>query len=159
MAADLLHGGSVVASDPRDLDATAHPRADSSRESLAHLCAGVRVLLVEDDRDSRELMQFMLERRGAEVTAVGSVREALEVLDRAPPAVVVSDIAMPGEDGYALIRKIRALGLRIPAVAVTAFSRAHDRERALAAGFQAHLTKPVEIDIFCGAIARLAAGS
>jgi CheY-like chemotaxis protein len=116
---------------------------------------GMRVLLVEDDRDARELLQFVLERCGAEVMAAGSVGEALEMIDRRRPSVVVSDIAMPGGDGYELIERIRARGLSIPAVALTAFSRPHDRERALSAGFQAHLTKPVEVDVFCRTVAKV----
>jgi CheY-like chemotaxis protein len=154
MAADLLPGVAFVASHPLERDAGAHSRAGLSWSSPATL-EGVCVLLVEDDGDSRDLLQFMLERCGAEVMAVSSVREALEMLDRAPPSIVVSDIAMPEEDGYMLIGKIRGRGLLIPAVAVTAFSCTHDRDRTLAEGFQAHLTKPLDIDVFCRTVARL----
>jgi CheY-like chemotaxis protein len=108
----------------------------------------VRVLLVEDDADTRELLTTLLQRCGARVTAVGSASEALMTIDLTQPDVLVSDIAMPGEDGYALIRKIRLRdadqGRWLPAVALTAYARDEDRARALAAGYQRHLTKPVD---------------
>lgn len=108
----------------------------------------MRVLLVEDDADTRELLTTLLQRCGARVTAVGSASEALMTIDLTQPDVLVSDIAMPGEDGYALIRKIRLRdadqGRWLPAVALTAYARDEDRARALAAGYQRHLTKPVD---------------
>jgi hypothetical protein len=108
----------------------------------------VRVLLVEDDADTRELLTTLLQRCGARVTAVGSASEALMTIALTQPDVLVSDIAMPGEDGYALIRKIRLRdadqGRWLPAVALTAYARDEDRARALAAGYQRHLTKPVD---------------
>jgi CheY-like chemotaxis protein len=81
---------------------------------------------------------------GADVTAVASMTEALAAIEDARPSVVVSDIGMPGGDGYALIRELRVRGLRLPAVAVTAYGRNEDRARSLQAGFQAHVSKPVE---------------
>ena len=108
---------------------------------------GLKVLVVDDDVDTRELIEWVLKRVGAEVTSVGSAREALEVLEREKPHVLVSDIAMPGEDGYALLKKIRALpperGGRIPAIALTAHSLVQDRLQSLRAGFQSHVPKPV----------------
>jgi len=108
---------------------------------------GLKILVVDDDVDTRELIEWVLKRVGAEVTAVGSAREALEVLEREKPQVLVSDIAMPEEDGYALLKKIRALpperGGRIPAVALTAHSLVQDRLHSLRAGFQSHVPKPV----------------
>jgi CheY-like chemotaxis protein len=108
---------------------------------------GLKILVVDDDVDTRELIEWVLKRVGAEVTAVGSAREALEVLEREKPHVLVSDIAMPEEDGYALLKKIRALpaerGGRIPAVALTAHSLVQDRLHSLRAGFQSHVPKPV----------------
>jgi CheY-like chemotaxis protein len=108
----------------------------------------VRVLLVEDDADTRELLTTLLQRCGARVTAVGSASEALMTIDLTQPDVLVSDIAMPGEDGYALIRKIRLRdadqGRWLPAVALTAYARDEDRALALAAGYQRHVTKPVD---------------
>ncbi len=112
-----------------------------------HELYGIKVLIVDDDRDTRELIEWVLKRVGAEVTAVGSAREALEAIDRDKPHVLVSDIAMPEEDGYSLLRKIRALppehGGRIPAIALTAHSLVQDRLQSLRAGFQSHVPKPV----------------
>ncbi|PYQ09821.1 MAG: hypothetical protein DMF83_02025 [Acidobacteria bacterium] len=108
---------------------------------------GLKILVVDDDVDTRELIEWVLKRVGAEVTSVGSAREALEVLEREKPHVLVSDIAMPQEDGYALLKKIRALpperGGRIPAIALTAHSLVQDRLQSLRAGFQSHVPKPV----------------
>jgi CheY-like chemotaxis protein len=158
MAGVLLSLVASMSSLSRDMNASADSSADASVRSAVSL-AGIRVLLVEDDSDTREVMQFMLERWGAEVTAASSVREALEIVERKPPTIIISDIAMPEEDGYVLIRKMRARGVRIPAIALTAFSRAHDRDRALTAGFHAHLGKPIDADIFRMTIARLTARS
>ena len=109
---------------------------------------GVRVLIVEDEADARECMTVVLEDCGATVTAVDSVSAALRVLEQSPTDVLLSDLGMPGEDGYALIRQLRARererGGRIPAAAVTAYARSDDRERILHAGFDAHVGKPVE---------------
>jgi CheY-like chemotaxis protein len=108
---------------------------------------GLRILVVDDDKDTLELLQWVLQRAGAEVTAVASAREAMEALDRVRPAILVSDIAMPEEDGLSLMRRIRALpkerGGRIPAIALTAHSMVQDRLQSLRAGFQSHVPKPV----------------
>jgi PAS domain S-box-containing protein len=109
---------------------------------------GSRVLVVDDEADAREMLRTVLETSGAIVTLAGSAEEALEMLERVRADVLVSDIAMPGEDGHTLIRKVRAWpperGGTIPAVAVTAHARAEDRTRALVAGFQLHVPKPVD---------------
>jgi CheY-like chemotaxis protein len=108
----------------------------------------VRVLVVEDDPDGREALVFLLTYAGAQVTSVGSTRAALDAISAAPPDVLVSDIGLPFEDGYALIEKVRAFGIErggaIPAVAVTAYTRAQDRARALDAGYQAYVPKPLD---------------
>jgi CheY-like chemotaxis protein len=108
---------------------------------------GLKILVVDDDVDTRELIEWVLKRVGAEVTSVGTAREALEALEREKPHLMVSDLAMPQEDGYALLRKIRALpperGGRIPAIALTAHSLVQDRLQSLRAGFQSHVPKPV----------------
>jgi len=108
---------------------------------------GLKILVVDDDVDTRELIEWVLKRVGAEVTSVGSAREALEILERDRPHLLASDIAMPVEDGYALLKKIRALpperGGRIPAIALTAHSLVQDRLQSLRAGFQSHVPKPV----------------
>jgi CheY-like chemotaxis protein/anti-sigma regulatory factor (Ser/Thr protein kinase) len=109
---------------------------------------GLSVLVLDDERDSRELVQAVLERAGAEVTLASSTREALDSLRDHRPDVIVSDIGMPREDGYVFIRALRAMsredGGRIPVVALTAYARAEDRRRALVAGFQNHAAKPIE---------------
>jgi PAS domain S-box-containing protein len=105
---------------------------------------GVRVLVVDDEPDARELAGRVLEEHGAAVVTAASGPEAIDALDAAAPDVLVSDLGMPGMDGYALIRAVRASGCHVRAVAVTAFARSEDRLRALAAGYEAHLAKPFE---------------
>jgi CheY-like chemotaxis protein len=106
------------------------------------------VLIVEDDDDARQLVVKVLESQGALVKAVSSAREALEILGRERIDVLLSDIEMPGTDGYQLIRELRLRssqqGGAVPAVALTAYARTEDRLRALRAGFQLHLSKPVQ---------------
>ena len=117
---------------------------------------GLVILIVEDDDDARDLMQAVLEQRGATVAAAESVARAFELLERTPPHVVVSDIAMPDEDGFTLARRLRALpaddGGLTPIIAVSAFAGRSDRLRALAAGFDRYLHKPVDFDELSGAI-------
>jgi PAS domain S-box-containing protein len=109
---------------------------------------GVHILVVEDDDDARELLVHVLERCKARVSAASNVPEALETLDRAPPDVIVSDIGLPGEDGYAFIKQVRTRpperGGRAPAIALTAYARVEDRTKALLAGFNTHVPKPIE---------------
>jgi PAS domain S-box-containing protein len=118
----------------------------STDERLKNL----RILVVEDDPDTQELLKTVLQQHGAEVVTVGSAASAFEEIRRAKPDVIISDIAMAGENGYELIRKIRSLGPEagghIPAIALTAYARVADRRRALLAGFQTHLAKPIEPD-------------
>ena len=120
---------------------------------------GLHVLLVEDHPDSRELMSTVLQQAGASVTAVTSVKEAFEALKARPPHALVSDIGLPDEDGYALIRRLRRreakYGGFLPAVALTGYVRAEDRARVLAAGYQAHVPKPVEAAELTAAVAAL----
>ena len=119
---------------------------------------GVRVLLVDDDAGARESVAAVLEQSGASVRAVESAAEAVETLEREPPDVLLSDIAMPGMDGYAFLGQARARlpGAQLPAAALTAYADATDRARALAAGFQAHLTKPVDPAELVAVVAELA---
>jgi signal transduction histidine kinase/ActR/RegA family two-component response regulator len=108
---------------------------------------GISVLVVEDNDDARMLLMTILKRSNASVAVAPNVPAALELLAAQPPDLVISDIEMPGEDGYSLIRKLRMLPpprCRIPAIALTAYTRSVDRIRALAAGFQMHMVKPVE---------------
>ncbi|HEX8551167.1 MAG TPA: PAS domain S-box protein [Abditibacteriaceae bacterium] len=126
-----------------------HPKAESR---VAFECPpalkGLKVLVVDDDLDARELIVAVLHQCEASVTAATSAAEALEAIQRDRPDILISDIGMPGEDGYSLIKKVRALpesqGGRIPAVALTAYARAEDRMKALTAGFQMHAAKPIE---------------
>ena len=120
----------------------------------------VRVLVVDDEADARALVKRLLEDRGARVQTAGSVAEAMELLRAETPDVLVSDIGMPGEDGYSLIRQVRALGPElggnVPAVALTAYARAEDRMKAVLAGFQMHVSKPVEPAELLAMVASLA---
>ena len=127
-------------------------RQAASEQSVlvAHppMLQGVRVLVVDDEAEARELLTVVLEQCGAQVQVAASAGQALEALEQSQPDVLVSDIGMPNEDGYALIRQVRALGPerggRLPAVALTAYARTQDRLRALAAGYQTHVPKPIE---------------
>src|SRR5215475_4179500 len=125
----------------------AAPRAEGD-ETRSGTLSGVRVLVVDDEHDTREVLSVMLTRYGAEIRTAGSAAEAMTVFNQWLPDVLVSDIGMPEEDGYALIKKIRALpqenGADVPAIALTAFASAQDKKIALAAGFQRHLAKPIE---------------
>jgi PAS domain S-box-containing protein len=165
-----LHGGTVVAASAgTDRGSTFTVRlplqpsyvapAEETRTALAPsgvgsaTLAGLRVLVVDDLEDMRAIMVLMLKAYGADAVAVDSGEAALQLLGRRPPRehfdLLVCDIGMPREDGYDVIRKVRALpgaSANIPAIALTAYGRAQDRVRALEAGFQTHLVKPVEPD-------------
>ena len=120
---------------------------------------GVRVLLVEDDDDTREVLTLGLELQGAEVRAVASAHAALRAVEEFSPHVILSDIGLPDEDGLTLIRKLRRLPAscgRIPAAAVTAFTLSDDGEEPIRAGFQRHFRKPVETRALFEAVAELA---
>ncbi len=110
--------------------------------------SGVKVLVVDDDEDARDVLSAVLSSFGAEVTTAADAEQALNYLAAEKPDVLVSDINMPGMDGYELLRRVRAMehgrGGRIPAVALTAYARAEDRVQALQAGFQMHVPKPIE---------------
>jgi signal transduction histidine kinase/DNA-binding response OmpR family regulator len=136
---------------PTDDDVTQHASGGTDGT-----LAGVRVLVVEDDADGREAIAMLLTSAGADVVAVASASAALRAIADEAPDVLVSDIGLPIEDGYVLIRKVRALeaarGGAVPAIALTAYTRAHDRARALAAGYQAHVCKPVDPPELLGAL-------
>jgi CheY-like chemotaxis protein len=124
---------------------------------------GVRVLVVDDQPDAREVIAAMLRRCGAEVATAGSATEAMESFRRSRPDVLVSDLAMPDRDGFDLIRSVRELtpnqGGEVPAVALTAYARPEDRVRVLSAGFQMHVAKPVDPQNLIAAVAHLSAQS
>ena len=120
----------------------------------------IRVLIVDDDANTRDLLTEALGTTGARVTAADSAPRALEQLSAAGADVIVSDIAMPGEDGFWLMERIRALPGdlgRTPAIALTALARREDRARAIAAGYQMHFAKPVELGELQAGVATLAA--
>ena len=128
-----------------------HPRATSKLTGLPDHCVdieGVRVLVVDDEPDARALVKRLLEDCHAVVTVAATAAAALECIQGNKFDILVSDVGMPGDDGYALIKRVRALGTDrggdIPAIALTAYARAEDRVKAIAAGFQMHVTKPVE---------------
>ncbi|MEO6213446.1 MAG: response regulator, partial [Vicinamibacterales bacterium] len=172
-----LHGGSVEASSegegrgatfcirlpaapkrPGDVELLDADRAGPAVDTLPSL-AGISVLVVDNEADTRELVRAVLESCGARVLEADGAREALAVIAADRPDVMLSDIAMPGEDGYSLIRKVRALrspARTLPAAAFTAFATAADRARALLAGYQAHLPKPVEPSELAAVVAALA---
>ena len=133
-------------------------RAKAQEESVLEL-ADVRVLIVDDEADARNLLTIILQQYGAEVRAAGSTLEGLEALKGWRPDVLVSDIGMPDRDGYELIREVRALdsaeGGDLPAIALTAYARSEDRLKALKAGFQTHIAKPIEPDELVATIAVL----
>lgn len=127
-----------------------------SQPSLKNL----RVLVVDDEPDARELVAVILERCGAVMKAAGSTREAMEIIEGWKPDILIADIGMPVEDGYGLIKRLRALpkerGGLTPALALTAYARTEDRVRALSEGYQVHLSKPVDRTELAAVVARLA---
>jgi PAS domain S-box-containing protein len=140
-----------------------HPRAGATAATPDEMCVkieGLKVLVVDDEPDARTLLRRLLEDCGAVVTTAASAKEALEHLAVERPDVLVSDIGMPGEDGYSLIRRVRALETEgsgnIPAVALTAYARSEDRTRSILAGFQMHVAKPVEPTELVAVVASLA---
>ena len=121
--------------------------------------AGLKILVVDDEADTCELLRALLTKCGAEVAAARSAAEAFELFRQVQPDVVVSDIGMPGEDGYELMRRLRALpkdkGGNVPAVALTAYARVEDRMKALKAGYQMHVAKPIELGELVAIVASL----
>lgn len=178
-----LHGGSIqAASDGEGKGATftvrlpplaaVHASGESSPPSAASTkteekllidacrdLAGVRIVAVDDDADARQILKTLLTRCHAEITVAASAEEAFRAVQEHRPDVLLSDLEMPGEDGYSLIRRVRALspedGGQIPAAALTAYARAEDARRVLAAGFQIHVPKPVDAAQLIAAIRKL----
>ena len=131
-----------------------HKKRDAAKTELR----GIRVLIVDDDADTCEMLTFALNLLGAETQSSNSVSEAFDSLAEWQPDLLLTDINMPEEDGYALLDKLRASsenGAQIPAIALTALARPEDSEQALSAGFQLHLSKPVDIEELAEAIAGL----
>jgi CheY-like chemotaxis protein len=169
-----LHGGVVKVRSPGEgkgsiftvvlpkRDAT--PMFRSPRPTLPSLdpeiLSGVKVLVVDDDADARELLATVLVGYGAEVLLAPSASDALETLQRAKPDILLSDLGMPSEDGFSLIRRVRRLGAdrggSIPAAAITAYAESDVGARALSAGFQRHVAKPVDPTALATLVAELA---
>lgn len=154
-----LHGGSVAAASPGENQGSTFtirlPMLQEERQepqdleersspSMPAPLSGLKLLVVDDEPDTREFLVFTLQDFGATVEAAASVADALAALDRMTPDLVLSDIAMPGEDGYSFIKHLRSRSTTLPAIALTAYARNEDRDEAIAAGFQRHLAKPVE---------------
>ena len=164
-----LHGGTVTAESgglgmgsrftvtlpagPHGVQAAGSERRAPEKTSLL---GGIRVLAVDDDEDSRELILLTARGAGAEVMVVGSAASALEALDTFGPHVVVADIAMPAVDGYTLVREIRARQAPVPVIGLSAYASAADQRQAIEAGFARHLAKPADFDELVSAIAALA---
>jgi CheY-like chemotaxis protein len=143
----------IVVAPPRTADA-----AQSGRATTEISLEGLRVLVVDDDEQSRHVLAAHLESAGGEVLCVSAASDALEVLKRGHVDVLLADIAMPGEDGYSLIRRLRSLdgeAASVPAAALTAFAREEDRQQAFRAGFQLHLAKPIDAASLVAAVATL----
>jgi PAS domain S-box-containing protein len=144
------HGATFYVELPREAPVTSTPPPSfvSSTPAPEQPLADMTILLVDDERDSREFLALVLAQSGARVTEASSAAAAIEALDRQVPDVLVSDIGMPDEDGYSLLRRVRARpaerGGAVPAVALTAYAREQDVARAAAAGFQRHVAKPVD---------------
>jgi signal transduction histidine kinase/CheY-like chemotaxis protein len=169
-----LHGGTVYAESAgigqgstftvrlplaAPLETAARPKSAEPADPDVRL-DGVRVMVVEDEKDVRDFLSVSLVHYGAEVTAFATTADALLAVEAERPDVLVSDIGMPGEDGYAFIRRVRALGPdrggQVPAAALTAYAKGEDGQRSLSAGFQVHLPKPVQPADLANVVATLA---
>ncbi|HYW70580.1 MAG TPA: ATP-binding protein [Pyrinomonadaceae bacterium] len=170
-----LHSGSVRVASPGLgrgatftvtlplMSSATQEKSNGPREGKQELPAlnlrGVKVLVVDDESDTRDLLKTVLSRHGASVTTASSAAGALNVLARLKPDLLISDVGMPETDGYALMRQVRSLapddGGNIPAVALTAYAREQDRQRAFDAGFQLHLAKPIEVAELSASLAHL----
>lgn len=167
-----LHGGTVQANSAGEgqgatftvriplLLSQPQSNPDSEQPEPSLDLQGIEILVVDDDVDTREFVAFLLEQYGAQVTAVGSASEALVALSQSVPDVLLSDIGMPEMDGYMLIQKVRTLapeqGGQIPAIALSAYAGEINYQQALSAGFQTHLSKPVEPDKLVALVTKLA---
>lgn len=173
----VLHGGNVRALSPGQgrgatflvelpVHAAARERggvslsddAASSHGGNGIDLSGVRVLVVDDERDTRDWLQRVFLGCGATPALAASSAEGRRLVNSFEPDVIISDIGMPGEDGYDFIRAVRSAGCRTPAIALTAFARAEDRQRCLQSGYQSHLRKPVKLEELVAVVADLAGG-
>jgi CheY-like chemotaxis protein len=164
-----LHGGTLTAASngPGNgaeltvtlplTNAAAHEHApDEETKTPSPPLAGLRLLVVDDDDSTRRMLQLSLRQFGADVSSVPGAAEAFDALARDRYDVVVSDIGMPGEDGCSLLRRLRASGNRVGAIALTAYASETERERAFASGFQSWLVKPIDPALLAEEVRRLA---
>ncbi|MGB3655875.1 MAG: response regulator, partial [Rivularia sp. (in: cyanobacteria)] len=162
------HGGTIVAESPGEQQGATFtvkfpikssnikpqplPRSEDSDKQLC----GIKILIVDDEPDARELLAFILKEQSAEIELAVSAAEALDKFGSFQPDIIVSDIGMPGENGYSMLNKIRQLasnqGGSVPAIALTAFATQEDTQKAKEAGFQMHLTKPFDADELINAV-------
>ncbi|HEY9795910.1 MAG TPA: PAS domain S-box protein [Leptolyngbyaceae cyanobacterium] len=170
-----LHGGAVQADSPGEgqgatftvtlplIACQPQTEQDSEQSELSFDLHGVEILVVDDDTDAREFVTFLLQQYGARVRAVSSARQALTALTQCVPDVLLSDIGMPDIDGYMLMQQVRTLpaeqGGQIPAIALTAYAGEINYQQAIAAGFQSHVSKPVEPAELVAVVISLAKGS
>jgi CheY-like chemotaxis protein len=145
---------------PVQADDHLHAPPDGADPTILKPLAGIRVLFVDDEANARDMLAHLLRECGADVESVGSARDAVDAFDTQRFDIIVSDLEMPDEDGCSLIRTVRSrenlTSGRIPAVAMTAYGRAEDCARALAAGFDRHLVKPIGVDDVVATVATLA---
>jgi PAS domain S-box-containing protein len=151
----LGHGSTFTVTLPANIDAVV-AREPEHRVSYVRVLQGLRIVVIDDDEDAREVIADVLREAGATVETATNAADGLALLERDPPHILISDIGMPDEDGYSLLRKVRALpperGGDVPAIALTAFARPEDFRRALDAGFQLHIAKPVTPDSLLAAV-------
>jgi CheY-like chemotaxis protein len=168
-----LHGGAVEATSKgkgygatftvrlpavrRDPEPGALVPDEYSATSRRPALLGLRILFIEDDPETQEVVALALEENGAVVRAAASMRDALDRIDEFGPDLLLSDIGLPEEDGYALMRAIRSRGREIPAIALTAYTRPEDKQTALAAGYWHHMAKPIDVTELVTTISAVAA--
>jgi CheY-like chemotaxis protein len=150
----------VVRPEAAEMDSRRHPRPRTRVAEGSHAAlADIRVLAVDDDEDTLTLVREILQSEGATVFTATSAVLALATLEQRSPDVLISDLGMPGMDGFELIQRVRRLQTQkkdIPAAALTAYARAEDRARALRSGFEMHLAKPIDPSELIAAVASLA---
>jgi signal transduction histidine kinase/ActR/RegA family two-component response regulator len=166
-----LHGGTVRAESSGEgqganftlrlplMPTPLQPNSDNRSPQRSSNLSDIKILVVDDETDTRELVAFVLKQQGAQVISAASAHEALQILIQAKPDVLLSDIGMPDMDGYMLIRQVRRLapeqGGQIPAIALTAYAGDTNQQQVLAAGFQTHISKPIEPEVLIQAVAHL----
>ncbi len=151
--------GSINVRLPRLTIDSIPPNQRDREDSLTTSLAGLRILVVDDDADSREFVAFVLEQEQADVIALSSAIEVIKALEHTPADLLLSDVGMPDIDGYQLMQQLRAKpsaqGGQIPAIALTAYAGDYDQKRAITVGFQQHISKPIDPEILVQEIVNL----